>query len=246
MTTSPANAGKLKRKSAVRARASADSTEMLLLTAQRLFAERGIDAVSLREIAREAGQLNNSALHYHFGSKDELIRAILVRGMQKIDALRKEYIERIVAMGRQGEVRAIAEAIVWPLASGLVNEQMSTYNRFFANAQIHPDIDLAAPRSEEADIGFRRTMELLEPLLPHLPSVVLRQRFLSGISFVIFSLADFERIKLRRDKSKRSFDLQRAIDNLVDMLCGALQAPVSEQVTQRLNENNLRVDQKIA
>lgn len=45
----------------------------LLLTAERLFAQRGCDGVSLREIAQEAGSRNNNAVQYHFGSREELL-----------------------------------------------------------------------------------------------------------------------------------------------------------------------------
>ena len=48
----------------------------LVLAAERLFALHGIDGVSLRQIASEAGSANNSAVHYHFGSKEGLIGAI--------------------------------------------------------------------------------------------------------------------------------------------------------------------------
>jgi len=47
-----------------------------VLAAERLFAIHGIDGVSLRQIAAEAGSANNSAVHYHFGSKEGLIGAI--------------------------------------------------------------------------------------------------------------------------------------------------------------------------
>ncbi len=234
MVKTSAVSDKIRNKAPEGVSAALDSADVLLRTAQKLFAEKGIDAVSMREVAREAGQRNNSALHYHFGSKEALIQAILQRGMRRIDGLRNDYLDRIFMQQRHGELRALIEALVWPLASGLATAQTNSYNRFLANAQIHPDIDLAASTREDGDRGFRRIQDLLEPLLPHLPGVVLRQRFLAGVAFTIFSLADFERFKMRRDKSRRSFDLQRAIENLIDMLCGALQAPVSEQVVQRL------------
>ena len=51
----------------------------LVAAGERLFAERGIRAVSLREINKAAGQRNSSALHYHFGSREGLLRALLAR-----------------------------------------------------------------------------------------------------------------------------------------------------------------------
>ena len=50
-----------------------DTREKFLLTAERLFGERGINGVSLREISRAVGQRNPSALQYHFGSRDALL-----------------------------------------------------------------------------------------------------------------------------------------------------------------------------
>ncbi len=230
----PPPAGKDRRKLAAAPRSSADSADVLLLTAQRLFAEKGIDAVSMREIAREAGQRNNSALHYHFGSKEALIQAILQSGMAEVNALRNDYVDQLYSSERHGELRGLVEAIVWPLASRLMTSRGNTYNRFLAAAQVHPDIDLAASTREEEDRGFRRIHELLQRALPDMPELLLRQRYLAGVSFVMFSLADFERISTRRSKRQLGFDLQRAIENLIDMVSGAIAAPVSPQVHARL------------
>ena len=54
-----------------------DARLRMLVAAERLFAERGIGAVSLREIGAAAGQRNNSAAQYHFGTRQNLVAAIL-------------------------------------------------------------------------------------------------------------------------------------------------------------------------
>ncbi len=51
----------------------------LLRAAEKLFAARGVDDVSLREIAAAAGQGNHSAVLYHFGDKRTLLNALLAR-----------------------------------------------------------------------------------------------------------------------------------------------------------------------
>jgi len=56
-----------------------DTRLALMRAAEQLFAQQGVDRVSLREIAIAAGQRNVSAATYHFGSKRELIEAILDR-----------------------------------------------------------------------------------------------------------------------------------------------------------------------
>ena len=51
--------------------------DLLLDAAARLFAERGIDNVSMAEIVRAADQRNTSAVRYHFGSRDDVLAAVL-------------------------------------------------------------------------------------------------------------------------------------------------------------------------
>ena len=64
--------------SARRRNASGESTRVMLMeVAERLFAARGIEAVSLREIQQAAGQSNTSVIRYHFGSREGLIRALI-------------------------------------------------------------------------------------------------------------------------------------------------------------------------
>ena len=54
----------------------ADLRERLLLVAIKLFAEKGVAAVSMRTINTEAGTKNKSAVHYHFGNKAGILKAI--------------------------------------------------------------------------------------------------------------------------------------------------------------------------
>ena len=55
--------------------------EILLDAAEELFARYGIDAVSNRKIAEHAGTANHSAIKYHFGSRQDLLEAMLQRAM---------------------------------------------------------------------------------------------------------------------------------------------------------------------
>jgi AcrR family transcriptional regulator len=61
------------------ARDGTPTRERLLDAAQHLFARRGVDAVPIRQINELAGQRNASALHYHFGSCQALLVAIVER-----------------------------------------------------------------------------------------------------------------------------------------------------------------------
>lgn len=74
---------------------SASTREVLAQVAERLFAERGVHAVSNRHISEAAGQGNNTAISYHFGTKQDLIHAILQKHRESIDNIRGHLINDI-------------------------------------------------------------------------------------------------------------------------------------------------------
>lgn len=83
----------------------------LVVTAERLFAVHGIDGVSLRQIAAEAGSGNNSAVRYHFGSKDALIEAIFGHRLPQLTRERQMLASRC----DPDDVRARLEAQYLPV-----------------------------------------------------------------------------------------------------------------------------------
>jgi len=92
----------------------AATRERLMVAGERLFAERGIDAVSIRDITNEAGA-NSAAIHYHFGSKTALITAILDWRAAAVAAHRAEWLARIEAAD-EPTLREVIEAFVVPTA----------------------------------------------------------------------------------------------------------------------------------
>lgn len=72
-----------------------DTKIRILNAAERLFADHGFAATSLRAITTEAG-VNLGAVNYHFGSKDELIEAVFVRRLEPINAERLARLNELV------------------------------------------------------------------------------------------------------------------------------------------------------
>ena len=92
----------------------ASTRDLLLDAAARLFAERGVDNVSIAEIVRAADQRNTSAVHYHFGSRDEVLRAVLARHVPELAERRSTLLEHARARPAR-DARSAAEAIVRPV-----------------------------------------------------------------------------------------------------------------------------------
>jgi len=70
-----------------------DTKQRILDTAERLFGDHGYDAVSLRHIISEAG-VNLAAVHYHFGSKEELLDQVVLRKVGPVNEARLALLDR--------------------------------------------------------------------------------------------------------------------------------------------------------
>ena len=82
--------------------------------AQRLFAERGIDAVSVNEITIAAGQKNRNALQYHFGNRNGLLQAIIDHHIARVSEYRGPVLESLdeAATPAHNAARALVAPII--------------------------------------------------------------------------------------------------------------------------------------
>jgi AcrR family transcriptional regulator len=92
--------------------------EAILDAAEKLFAEKGVAATSLRSIIKEAG-VNTAAIHYHFGSREDLLEAVLARLADPVNRRRLETLDRIEAAHTRGPlpVEDVARAFMEPVRS---------------------------------------------------------------------------------------------------------------------------------
>lgn len=145
--------------------------------ARRLFAERGVAAVGMREIVEAAGQRNAAAVHYYFGSKDDLLRELLIDGADMIDTARQALIDELEARGPpdlRGVVRAmVISNIDLPGETG----ENETYFRFFINVQ-NERRKLFDESVTEHSEGYTRYMAHVRRLLADVPETLLKQRIL--------------------------------------------------------------------
>jgi AcrR family transcriptional regulator len=168
----------------------------ILEAAERRFAEDGIEAVSLRQIAAESGQRNTSAVAYHFGSKTVLVAALYEHRMTPINARRLEFLEAYPEAGVTTYVRALVEPLAETLTEAEKAGRESWYLRFLAEAMRYPQYDPSAvARIRPEASSIRALISGLQEVTGHLhlaPGVfVERVRLLALL--VITTLADRER-----------------------------------------------------
>jgi AcrR family transcriptional regulator len=88
--------------------------------AEGLFAARGIEAVSLREINRAAGQSNTGAVQYHFGDREGLVKGVIERHRRDTEPRRHALLDQYEDAAAD-DLRALAGALVLPVASKLAD-----------------------------------------------------------------------------------------------------------------------------
>ncbi len=197
--------------------------EKLLDAAARLLAERGVDNVSINQIVRAAGQRNASAVQYHFGNRNEVLRAVLARHVPVLAVRRLELLER-ARQDPSGDVRTVAEAIVRP-----VTEFARLGWRERAYLQIGFEMTGALDRyTDEIRELMDQTAgpaawDLLRRRIGDIPDDVWQERQTICINFVGRAAADRAR-RLERGEMPVLSD-ERFVDNLIEMLLAAVAAP---------------------
>ncbi|MEU9456279.1 TetR family transcriptional regulator [Streptomyces sp. NPDC048277] len=154
---------------------ASSTREVLLTEAERLFAERGVHAVTHRQISEAAGQGNIAAVNYHFGTKADLVRAIAHRHGEQIERRR---VGMVAALGDSTELRSWVACLVRPVTEHLDALGSPTWYARFA-AQIMADPTLYAIVVEESLAmapSLRYYEDGLARCLPGLPTEVIVER----------------------------------------------------------------------
>ena len=194
--------------------------------ARRLFAERGVDGVSVREIVESAGQRNAAALHYHFGTKDDLVRELLLDGAQLIDDARQAILDELEAGAGPIGVREVVVALVMPnlTMQGEAGEE-ETYLRFIVALQAHHRVMFREVLEERWAHGYHRCLQHLRRLLAHLPLELLNQRLVfMGMAMQAWLAAREAAVDVTGPGKHRFWDSGSATDSMVDSLTGLLEA----------------------
>ncbi|MEM9081192.1 MAG: TetR/AcrR family transcriptional regulator [Verrucomicrobiota bacterium] len=99
-----------------------ETQERLLDAAEQLFAEKGFEAVSLRELTTVAGA-NLAAVNYHFGGKENLIGAVMARHVVPINVERVRRLDAILERRKKPTVREVLEAFLAPMTERILERE---------------------------------------------------------------------------------------------------------------------------
>jgi AcrR family transcriptional regulator len=202
---------------------SGHGRQRLLDTALVLLDERGIDGVSARAIAQASGHRNVAAVNYHFGSLDQLIRAVVARHAEVVDRGRQALLDDLEARGEVSP-RDAMDAMLRPLVDQLVTLEGRRYLRLLNHAANHPAY------YAEGNLSFTpsaaRGAAHLASAIAHVPAEVRAIRTQNALGAALYALSHQARV-MDSEAPVAYLSPDDFGDDLVTTLLAALQAPAT-------------------
>src|SRR6516162_3902978 len=201
--------------------------ELLMVTAERLFAMNGVEGVTLREIQVAAGQSNASVITYHFGSQAGLVRALLEFRYRKVNARRAELLQDARGRGVLGDPREAVWIIVRPLIESIDAGEM--FVPFLARVSANTRTFTEYLPPQQADSTVNVLQEMVPSLMAGMPARARLGREVQLYNSVLSLLAELARGHQRISEAQLS--------NYVDGWVGMLTAPLSPATSELMHRD---------
>jgi len=207
--------------------------ETIKSAARRLFATRGIDGVSVREIVAASQQKNGGSLHYHFGTKEALVRELIIDGAKFIDDRRNAIFDQMEKDRRRPGLREIIEILVWP-STNLDEKEggEGSYIRFINVLQAnHRGIFMEA-LDGRWNSGYMKCINHLQQILSDIPQPLLNQRLVFMGIYLTSAMAAREASLDDRQGSHPFWVTPTTMENFIDTMENLLRGPISEHTRE--------------
>jgi AcrR family transcriptional regulator len=209
---------------------SQSTRERILDAAERLFGQQGFPCSSLRQITDEAG-VNLAAVNYHFGSKEELYKAVLIRRIRPVNQERIELLTDAeqLAGDQPVPIRSILEAFIRPLLRRAADGSPAglSFLRLISRDLTDPQPFMVSEMVREFDPLVERFARVLTQALPEIPTSELFWRMQFTVGGMLYAGAhqhDFERTSRGLC---RGDDFDGCVRRLIDFCAAGLAAPVN-------------------
>jgi AcrR family transcriptional regulator len=204
---------------------ASSTPERILLAAERLFSERGIDAVSLREITTAAG-VNSAAAHYHFGSKEAVLQELFALRARPIAERREELLGKL-KLDKAG--RPVLEDVLVAFLRPALEALNTPDGLAFSMMRARMAFEREEVRREALGKAFNRSSEMalkaLSSALPKLPAKSLHWRFHFLLGTMVYTMAMPGRIESITQGSINTGDAAAALAQLVRFAAAGFRAP---------------------
>jgi AcrR family transcriptional regulator len=188
----------------------------LLRAGERRFARDGVTGARMSDVVRDAAQGNDSAVGYHFGSRQGLLEAIVAKHVAAMDAHRE-------VPPRSVGIRGLVDAIVRPTAALLAGAEGRDFLRIMEQLADWSGLDAGRPAAPIRGTVLGTQLEALTRRLgERLGRPLARERVALMVTFLTGALAARARSVESGGRQRMAHD--RFVDHLADVLTGALTA----------------------
>ncbi|GGF77265.1 TetR family transcriptional regulator [Azorhizobium oxalatiphilum] len=206
----------------------------ILAAAEQVFAARGFDAATLREITVAAG-VNIAAVNYYFSSKEELVRQVLDRRMTPYTAARHAALEaRLAEAGdTRLSVSELAEVMVRPIVELSRDDEAGGRSliRLLLQVRARPSETTIRVFIDRVDPLVQRFVDAFQAAAPHLSRADIYWRYNFSIGAVMQVLTDADPLSLRLKRQSRDLcdteDDEAIVRQLVAYITAAFAGPVA-------------------
>ena len=191
----------------------------ILATAERLFAERGISSVPLRDIGAEAGQRNHAAVQYHFGDREEIVRAIMEYRGQESENDRTARVAQLMLAETKPSIQDVVGAFVHPLA---IHFESDNHYLPFLSAYITEEGGYDGLVGVHTGASVIALQALLPSLVPGVAAAILEERWWVMLTSTVHALARYQ--TAQRKRQRLPADIEVLVTDLITTLSAGLAA----------------------
>ncbi len=199
-----------------------DTRAALVNSAERLIAEKGLGSVSVKMITKAAGARNLSAVHYHFGSIESLIKEVFAERYRAIEAKRVELLETVSDNDPQLHLLALLEAAIEPFMESCLEEDGRIYVNFCLQFTTDPRFDYAQLIAENGPGSLVVLREKVIDCLKHIPLDLLVSRMRHAFMISLVQAADYA----AKVEGGTARPLDEAVHEAASCLAAYLSAPL--------------------
>jgi len=213
------------------ANSSVTTRDLLMDTAETLFAEKGVEGASLRAIGLKAGQNNTVAVQYYFKNRKGLIEAVLESRFRQIEDLRTEKLESLLAANPDPSLEELVSVLQKPLlglnSSNIFARFLLQYLTSSTRWEFHTGNGVRGWLTNGVTYRDSATFQLLDLIaakLPDVPRHVLGARLVQCMRMLMGSVVDWENM---HNCGQPTPKFETLISDQISMIGAALHAPIS-------------------
>lgn len=208
------------------------SREKLMASAERLFADRGFDGVSVRDIANAAG-VNSALVGYYFRSKEGLLSEVYMRHCEPLKRERVRLLKQFMEEPGGATLEQVIEAFIRPSLEVTTDKNgRSNFTRLRAVLSAENSPLLEQLVAENFDNSSRMFIDALCKCLPDLPREDVLWRFHFLLGAIYYTASGPHRIKTLSKGRCDPSDPVATSQHLVPFLAAGFRAPPVQKTTR--------------